>query len=79
MAILDRHLDQLQHSRVVCIVEFVELRILAVNCQCVLRQVVRSYTEEIHLLRKLFAYHDSSRCLDHHTDLYILERNPLLS
>ena len=59
------------------IIKCIQLRILPVDGQCVLGQIVSTDTEEIHFLRQLCTHHDSSRCLDHNTLLRFSESHTL--
>ena len=55
------------------IVKLIQLRILPVDCQRVLGQIIGSDTEEIHLFCQFLAHHNCCRSLDHDTLLRIAE------
>ena len=57
------------------IIELVQFRILTVNCQCILGQIICSDAEEIHFPGKLPADHNGSRCFDHDSDRGCAEGN----
>ena len=80
MGIVSRHLDHSEHCRVMRVIKHIQLRILTVDRQSILGQVICTNAEEINFLRQLTADHYRSRCLDHDTKLHIfLERDPLIS
>ena len=53
------------------VIELVQFGILTVDRQCVLSQIICSYTEEIYFFRKLTADHDRSGSFDHNAKLHI--------
>jgi len=55
------------------IIKLIQLRILPVDCQRVLGQIIGSDTEEIHLFCQFLAHHNRCRSLDHDTLLRIAE------
>ena len=57
----------------------VETHALPVDSQRILRQIVRTDREKVHLTRQLCAHHDGGRCLDHNAELDLVRhRHPLL-
>ena len=47
----------------------VETYALPVDSQRILRQIIRTDREKVHLTRQLCAHHDGGRCLDHNAEL----------
>ena len=78
MRILYYHTDHCKNCRMMRIKETVKLWILSVNSKCILRQIICSNAEEINLLCKLTAYHNSCWCLNHNTLLRLSIGNTLL-
>ena len=78
MRILYYHTDHCKNCRMMRIKETIKLWILSVNSKCILRQIICSNAEEINLLCKLTAYHNSCWCLNHNTLLRLSIGNTLL-
>ena len=57
------------------IIKFIQFLILTVNGQCILCQVIGSYTEEIYQLCKFITDHNSRGGLDHNSLFRNLVRN----
>ncbi len=79
MRIVRHHLDHRQHRRMVRVIESIQFRILTVNGQGILSQIIGTNAEEIHLLGQLPADHHRRRGLNHDallriTVLYLLLR-----
>ena len=56
----------------------VETYALPVDSQCILRQIIRTDREKVHLTRQLDAHHDGGRCLDHNAKLDLVRHRHAL-
>jgi len=73
------HLDHSKYCRMMWIIELIQRKVLTVNRQRILCQIICSNTEEINFFCKKITDHNCSRCLDHYTLLYVIfKRNALL-
>ena len=61
------------------IVKCIQLRVLTVNCQRILGQVVRSDAEKVHFFRQIPAYHDCRRGFNHNALLRVAKLEILCS
>ena len=69
MRIADHHAQRLQHRGVQVVIQRRHMRVVAVDCQQVLGQVVGADREEVDQRRHLADLEHGGRDLDHHADL----------
>ena len=72
MTVFDGHLDELEDSRMMGIEEGIELGLLTVDGQGVLRQVIRTDAEEVYFFSQFFTHDGSGRRFDHDADFHVL-------